>query len=137
MSNDYDVMRIDNLDQLLVYAAMVISKNMDFRPIKFGQGDFTYSIKIVGPSWDGSIDCENIKYLKSIFRAFNKLTKHVYPDKSFDKRSISVRIKVTNGCTKVVLDLKNYTLTMEAAMTSTQSMICFGSLCNRLDFYYS
>jgi hypothetical protein len=53
----------------------------------------------------GRVDAENIKYLQSLFRAFDKLAVNIFGSKSFDKQLYLVRVKVDEGCCRFTGDL--------------------------------
>ncbi|RRD69003.1 MULTISPECIES: hypothetical protein [unclassified Desulfovibrio] len=115
--------RIKNLDELFAYASKVIAKKETFRKIQFVGKDFSYTIKIDGDTWDGTVDVRHASYIIALQNSVNDLLSEFEVQGSLSEEDIRIKIDIQQGCSEIIPDLTKILISLGSKMTTTQIFI--------------
>lgn len=96
-----DVRTIHSLEELCVYAYEV-SKGAQLLPVLLG-GEVSFSLRIMGASWEGKVDKRSAQYILSLQEVFDNLLSEYGIDVTQDKPLVKVCVR--NGSFEAVTEL--------------------------------
>lgn len=124
--------KIYNLNELYIYAAQVLQKEITYEPVKILEGDFAISLHIIGSTWDKRIDPRIAKYVLLLQDSFDDLLVEYSEQATYDEATLMVKVEAREGSALPWTDisgfLKSVCTPMTPEMTFIEILVAIGGI---------
>lgn len=119
---------VKSFDELMKYGVDVIMEHIEPDQIEL-KGDFIFTIRICGETWDDAIDYRSANFIKELQKAVNKLYIQTHGDILSPQKlnkTITVKVRVAKGSLTYNIDLGDVLSKMVGNMTGPETLILTG-----------